>query len=68
MSSLNDPIIYVLIVAAILSFVAGEKIDAFAILFIIIVDAIVSTLQEYRAGKNTEALKNLIKFKSKEYR
>ena len=60
-SSFKDPIIYVLIVAAILSFVVDEVIDGCAIIFIIIVDAIVSTIQEYRAEQNSEALKNLIK-------
>ncbi len=64
-SSLNDPIIYVLVVAAILSFIVGETIDAFAIIFIILVDAIVSTIQEYKAEQNSEALKNLIKVKAK---
>ena len=63
--SFNDPIIFVLIVAAILSFVVGETIDALAIIFIILVDAIVSTIQEYRAEQNSEALKNLIKVKVK---
>lgn len=61
----KDPIIYVLIVAAILSAVANEVIDAIAIAFIILIDAFVSTIQEYRAEKNSEALKNLIKVKVK---
>ena len=64
-NSLKDPIIYVLIAAAILSFIGKEALDAFAIMFIILVDAIVSTFQEYRAEQNAEALKNLIKFKVK---
>ena len=64
-SSLVDPIIFVLFAASILSFIVGETIDAIAILFIIIVDAIVSTIQEYRAEQNSEALKNLIKVKVK---
>ena len=64
-SSFNDPIIYILIVAAILSFIVSEALDACAIIFIIVVDAIVSTIQEYRAEKNSEALKNLIKVKVK---
>lgn len=63
--ALNDPIIYVLIVAAILSLIVNETIDAIAIAFIILIDAIVSTIQEYKAEKNSEALKNLIKFKVK---
>ncbi len=64
-SALNDPIIYVLIVSAILSFVVGEIVDGFAIIFIILVDAVVSTIQEYKAEQNSEALKNLIKVKVK---
>ena len=63
--SFKDPIIYVLIVASILSFIVGETIDALAILFIILVDAVVSTIQEYKAEENAEALKNLIKVKVK---
>ena len=60
-----DPIIYVMIVAAILSFVANEPLDALAIIFIILVDAVMSTIQEYKATKNAEALKELIKVKAK---
>ena len=65
LESINDPIIYVLIVATILSFIVGEVVDALAIIFIIIVDAVVSTIQEIKAEKNSEALKNLIKVKVK---
>lgn len=64
-SSLNDPIIYVLIVCVILSFIVNEPLDAIAIIFIILVDAIVSTIEEAKANKNSEALKNLIKVRSK---
>lgn len=63
--SLKDPIIYVLIMCTILSFVVGETLDGVAILFIIMVDAVVSTIQEFKANKNSEALKNLIKVKVK---
>ena len=65
LGAFNDPIIYILIVAAILSFIGKERIDGCAIIFIVFVDAIVSTIQEYRAEKNTEALKRLIKVTSK---
>lgn len=65
LSAINDPIIYVLIVASILSFVVGEYLDGLAIIFIIMVDAVVSTVQEIKAEKNSEALKNLIKVKVK---
>lgn len=64
-NSFKDPIIYVLIVCAILSFIVKETLDALAIIFIIMIDAIMSTIQEYKANKNSEALKNLIKVNSK---
>ena len=65
LSAINDHIIYVLVVAAILSFIVGEYLDGFAIIFIIMVDAVVSTVQEIKAEKNSEALKDLIKVKVK---
>ena len=40
-------------------------IDAFAILFIILVDAIISTCEEYKATKSAEALQQLIKVDAK---
>ena len=65
LSAINDPIIYVLVVASILSFIVGEYVAGFAIIFIIMVDAVVSTVQEIKAEKNSEALKDLIKVKVK---
>lgn len=62
LSALNDPIIYVLIACAILSFIVGEKVDAIVIIIIILIDAVVSTIQEHKAEKSSEALKSLIKF------
>ena len=63
--SMNDPIIYVLFVAAALSIIGNELLDGIAILFIVLVDAVVSTIQEHNAEKNSEALKSLIKEKAK---
>mgnify|MGYP005888401211 FL=1 len=63
--SFMDPIIYVMIIASILSFIANEVLDGVAIIFIIFVDAVMSTIQEYRATRNAEALKDLIKVKTK---
>ncbi len=60
-SSLKDPIIYVLLVSSILSLFVKEYIDSLAIIIIILVDAIVSTIQEYSANKNSEALRSLIR-------
>lgn len=64
-SQFVSPIVLVMIVAAIFSFVAKEYIDFFAILFIILLDAIFGTVQEWRAGKQADSLQNLIKVKTK---
>ena len=60
-----SPIIFVMILAGILSLAAGEYLDFFAIIFIILVDAIFGTVQEWQAGKEAESLQNLIKVKCK---
>ncbi|MEG0021314.1 MAG: HAD-IC family P-type ATPase [Bacilli bacterium] len=65
LSEFKDPIIWLLFMAIIFSFVVGEFVDAFAILFIVLVDAILGTFQEWKASKSAEALANLIKVKVK---
>lgn len=60
-----SPIIFVMVLAGILSLAAGEYLDFFAIVFIILVDAIFGTVQEWQAGKEAESLQNLIKVKCK---
>jgi len=58
---LLDPIVILLVIATILSFIIGELIDALAIIFIILVDLLMGTFQEWKAGKTALALANLIK-------
>ena len=60
-----EPITIVLLIAVILSFIIGEMIDAFAILFIILIDIVISTCEEYKATKNIEALQHLIRVDAK---
>ena len=64
-SGFKDPIVIVLLVASLLSFIAGETIDAIAIILIILLDLVLGTIQEYNANKSAKALQNLIKVKSK---
>ena len=58
---LINPIILLLIVTIIISFVLGEIIDACAIIFIVLIDLIMATFQEWRAGKNADSLSTIIK-------
>lgn len=64
-SEFKDPIVLLLIVAIVFSFMANEIIDGLAIVFIIMIDAIIGTIQEWKAEKSAEALQNLIKVKVK---
>jgi len=61
----KDPIIILLLFAIIASFLVNEVIDAIAILFIVLVDVIMSTYQENKANNTAEALANLVKEKVK---
>lgn len=60
-----DPIIFMLLISIIFSFIVGEIVDALAIIFIILIDAIVGTIQEWKANKSAEALQDLIKVRVK---
>ncbi len=59
-----NSITIIMIVACILSFMINEVTDAIAIIFIIMVDAIMGTVQEWKANKSAEALANMIKVKA----
>ncbi len=61
LSELNSPIIYILILSMVLSFVVGEIIDGIFILICILLDAILGSVQEWKSGKNAEALEELVK-------
>lgn len=61
----RDPIIMLLMVAIIASFIAGEVIDAVAIIFIVLIDILMGTYQENKANNTAEALEQLVTVKTK---
>ena len=64
-SEFKDPIVILLMFAIIASIIAGEVIDAVAILFIVLIDAIMGTYQENKANNTAEALEKLVSVKTK---
>ena len=56
---ITDPMILILIGAAILSFVLKEWVEGFVILFIVFVNTIISVIQEKKAEASIEALKSM---------
>lgn len=60
---LKSPLVYLLFVAAAISFFMGEAIDGFTILAIIFLNAILGFIQEYKSEKTIQKLENLISSK-----
>lgn len=59
LSQLKDVMIYILIIAAIISAFLGEISDALIILLVIIINAVIGVIQESKAEKALDSLKEL---------
>lgn len=61
----KDPIVIIMIFACVFSFFAGEILDGFAIIFIILIDALMGSIQEWKAEKSAMNLQKLITVKTR---
>ena len=58
-AQINDIMIYILLIAALISGIIGEVSDAIIILIVILVNALIGLIQESKAEKALDALKEL---------
>lgn len=60
----SNPLIYILLVAALISFFTSHVFDGLVIVIIVLISAIVGYLQESKANDALEHLKNLVEYKT----
>ena len=57
---INDPLIYVLIASSALAIALGKIVDGLVVLGVVVVNTVIGFVQEYKAGKDIEALTDLV--------
>ncbi|MCG8325022.1 MAG: HAD-IC family P-type ATPase [Thiotrichales bacterium] len=60
-----SPFIYILLLAAIVSFLLGQTASGVFIVIVLLINAMIGTIQEYSAQKAAAALRNMVKGKAR---
>jgi Ca2+-transporting ATPase len=61
----TSPLIYILLVAALVTAILGEYIDTGVIVAVLILNAVIGYIQEYKAETSVRALKSMIALKAR---
>lgn len=64
----NDVLIYILIIAAVVTFILGKYIDTAVILLVAIINGVIGYVQESKAEKALEGIKNMLSLKAMVFR
>ncbi len=59
LAQFKDPLIYILLLAAVFTFFIDEYIDMWVILAVVLINAVVGFFQEFKAEKAMQAIRNL---------
>jgi Ca2+-transporting ATPase len=65
LNQLKSPLVYILLIAALVTFMLEHFVDTGVILVAVIINTVVGFIQETKAEKSLEKLKQMIKYKSR---
>ena len=60
----KSPFVYVLLVAAVVSWVLGQTVNSFFIFVVLLINALIGTAQEFSAERAATALKKMVPYRS----
>ena len=60
LSQFKSPFIYVLLAASVVSLALGQTVNAFFIFFVLLLNALIGTLQEHSAERSAAALRSMV--------
>ena len=64
LTQFRSPFIYVLLVAAIVSWVLGQTVNSIFIFAVLIINALIGTVQEYSAERAAAALRKMVPYRT----